>query len=134
MNSKIPLILLGAATISASSFAETLTYDGSATGSFYNGAYWGGTKPSATSDIVFDDKAKATAYVLDAKNGVTVNSITDNSIIDRTLEGDAHWGKNIIINKGESTFTILKDLTLASNHNYAPFAFATDSDGVGEVN
>ena len=131
MNSKIPLILLGAATISASSFAETLTYDGSATGSFYDGSYWGGTVPSETSDIVFDAKAKTTAYDLDATNGVTVNSITDNSITDRTQEDP--WGWNIKINIGESTFTILKDLTLASNHNYAPFAFATDSDGVGGV-
>lgn len=133
MNSKIPLILLGAATISASSFAETLTYNGSATGSFYDGSYWDGTKPSETSDIVFDDKAKATKYELDATKGVTVNSITDNSIIDRTLEGDAQWGKNIIINIGESTFTILEDLTLASNHNNAPFSFAPGSDGVGKV-
>ena len=133
MNSKIPLILLGAATISASSFAEKLTYNGSAAGSFYDGSYWSGTTPSATSDIVFDDKAKATAYVLDAKNGVTVKSITDNSIIDRKLEGDAQWGKNIIINIGESTFTILEDLTLASNHNHVPFSFAPGSDGVGEV-
>lgn len=132
MNSKIPLILLGAATISASSFAETLTYDGSAKGSFYDGAYWGGTLPSETSDIVFDDKAKATAYDLDATNGVTVNSITDNSITDRTLGAD-QWGKYIKIDIGESTFTILEDLTLASNHNYVPFSFVTDSDGVGEV-
>lgn len=131
MNSKIPLILLGAATISASSFAETLTYDGSAKGSFYDGSYWGGTVPSETSDIVFDEKAKATAYELDAKNGVTVNSITDNSITDRTL--DNPWGKNIKINIGESTFTILEDLTLASNHNYAPFAIVPSSDGVGDV-
>lgn len=131
MNSKIPLILLGAVAISASSFAETLTYDGSAKGSFYDGSYWGGTVPSETSDIVFDEKAKATAYELDAKNGVTVNSITDNSITDRTL--DNPWGKNIKINIGESTFTILENLTLASNHNYAPFTFVTDSDGVGEV-
>ena len=131
MNSKIPLILLGAATISASSFAETLTYNGSATGSFYDGSYWGGTVPSETSDIVFDAKAKTTAYDLDATNGVTVNSITDNSITDRTQEDP--WGWNIKINIGESTFTILQNLTLASNHNYAPFAFATDSDGVGEV-
>ena len=131
MNSKIPLILLGAVAISASSFAETLTYDGSAKGSFYDGSYWGGTVPSETSDIVFDEKAKATAYELDAKNGVTVNSITDNSITDRTL--DNPWGKYIKINIGESTFTILEDLTLASNHNYTPFSFAPGSDGVGEV-
>ena len=131
MNSKIPLILLGAVAISASSFAETLIYDGSATGSFYDGSYWGGTVPSETSDIVFDDIAKDTMYNLDAKNGVTVNSITDNSITDRTL--DNPWGKNIKINIGESTFTILENLTLASNHNYAPFTFVTDSDGVGEV-
>lgn len=131
MNSKIPLILLGAVAISASSFAETLTYDGSAKGSFYDGAYWGGTIPSETSDIVFDDKAKATAYELDATNGVTVNSITDNSITDRTL--DNPWGKYIKINIGESTFTILEDLTLASNHNYTPFSFAPGSDGVGDV-
>ena len=131
MNSKIPLILLGAVVISFSSFAETLTYDGSAAGSFYDGSYWDGTVPSETSDILFDDKAKATAYVLDAKNSVTVNSITDNSITDRTL--DNPWGMNIKINIGESTFTILEDLTLASNHNFSPFAFATDSDGVGEV-
>lgn len=131
MNSKIPLILLGAATISASSFAEKLTYDGSATGSFYEGAFWGGIKPSATSDIVFDDKAKTTAYDLDATKGVTVNSITDNSITDRT-QGD-QWGKNIKINIGESTFTILENLTLASNHNFVPFTFIPGSDGVGEV-
>lgn len=133
MNSKIPLILLGAATISASSFAEKLTYNRSATGSFYDGAYWGGTVPSATSDIVFDDKAKATKYDLDATKDVIVNSITDNSIIDKTLEGDARWGNYIKINIGESTFTILEDLTLASNHNYVPFSFAPGSDGVGEV-
>lgn len=131
MNSKIPLILLGAATISASAFAETLIYDGSAIGSFYDGAYWSGTIPSKTSDIVFDAKAKTTAYDLDAKNGVTVNSITDNSITDRTLADP--WGKYIKINIGESTFTILEDLTLASNHNHVPFSFAPGSDGVGEV-
>ena len=131
MNSKIPLTLLGAVAISFSSFAETLTYDGSAKGSFYDGSYWGGTVPSETSDIVFDEKAKATAYELDATNGVTVNSITDNSITDRTL--DNPWGKNIKINIGESTFTILEDLTLASNHNYAPFAIVPSSDGVGDV-
>lgn len=133
MNSKIPLILLGAATISASSFAETLIYNRSATGSFYDGAYWSGTVPSATSDIVFDDKAKATKYDLDATKDVIVNSITDNSIIDKTLEGDARWGNYIKINIGESTFTILEDLTLASNHNHVPFSFAPGSDGVGEV-
>ena len=131
MNSKIPLILLGAAAISASSFAEILTYDGSPTGSFSNGAFWGDKVPSETSDIVFDDKAKTTAYDLDAKDGVTVNSITDNSITDRTLANP--WGKYIKINIGESTFTILKDLTLASNHNHVPFSFAPGSDGVGEV-
>ena len=131
MNSKIPLILLGAVAISASSFAETLTYDGSAKGSFYDGAYWGGTIPSETSDIVFDEKAKATAYELDATNGVTVNSITDNSITDRTL--DNPWGKNIKINIGESTFTILEDLTLASNHNFVPFTFESGANGAGDV-
>ena len=131
MNFKTPLIVLGAA-ISASAFAETLTYNGSATGSFYDGSYWGGTVPSETSDIVFNDKAKATAYDLDATKGMTVNSITDNSITDRTLGAD-QWGKYIKINIGESTFTILEDLTLASNHNHVPFSFAPGSDGVGEV-
>lgn len=133
MNSKIPLILLGAVAISASSFAETLIYNRSAAGSFYDGSYWSGTVPSETSDIVFDDTAKATKYDLDATKGVTVNSITDNSIIDKTLEGDARWGNYIKINIGESTFTILEDLTLASNHNHVPFSFAPGSDGVGEV-
>lgn len=131
MNSKIPLILLGAATISASSFAETLIYNRSAAGSFYDGSYWGGTVPSETSDILFDDKAKTTSYDLDATKGVTVNSITDNSITDRTLADP--WGKYIKINIGESTFTILQNLTLASNHNFVPFSFAPGSDGVGEV-
>ena len=131
MNSKIPLILLGAVAISASSFAETLTYDGSAKGSFYDGSYWGGTVPSETSDIVFDEKAKAIAYDLDATNGVTVNSITDNSITDRTL--DNPWGKYIKINIGESTFTILEDLTLASNHNFVPFTFESGANGAGDV-
>ena len=131
MNSKIPLTLLGAVAISFSSFAETLTYDGSAKGSFYDGSYWGGTVPSETSDIVFDEKAKAIAYELDATNGVTVNSITDNSITDRTL--DNPWGKNIKINIGESTFTILEDLTLASNHNFVPFTFESGANGAGDV-
>lgn len=131
MNFKTPLILLGAA-ISASSFAETLTYGGSEKGSFYDGSYWGGTVPSETSDILFDNPAKAVKYTIDAKNGVTVKSITDNSITDRTL-GDDQWGKNIQIDIGESTFTILEDLTLASNHNYVPFAIVPSSDGVGEV-
>lgn len=131
MNSKIPLILLGAVAISFSSFAETLTYDGSAKGSFYDGSYWGGTVPSETSDIVFDEKAKAIAYDLDATNGVTVNSITDNSITDRTL--DNPWGKYIKINIGESTFTILEDLTLASNHNFVPFTFESGANGAGDV-
>lgn len=130
MNFKTPLILLGAA-ISASSFAETLTYGGSAKGSFYDGSYWGGTVPSETSDIVFDEKAKAIAYDLDATNGVTVNSITDNSITDRTL--DNPWGKYIKINIGESTFTILEDLTLASNHNFVPFTFESGANGAGDV-
>ncbi len=130
MNSKITLILLSAA-ISASSFAETLIYDGSATGSFYDGSYWGGTVPSVTSDILFNDTAKTVAYIIDAKNGVTVKSITDNSITDRTLAEP--WGKNIRIGIGKSTFTILENLTLASNHNYVPFTFETDSDGFGDV-
>ena len=131
MNSKIPLTLLGAVAISFSSFAETLTYDGSAKGSFYDGSYWGGTVSSETSDIVFDEKAKAIAYELDATNGVTVNSITDNSITDRTL--DNPWGKYIKINIGESTFTILEDLTLASNHNFVPFTFESGANGAGDV-
>ena len=131
MNSKIPLTLLGAVAISFSSFAETLTYDGSAKGSFYDGSYWGGIVPSETSDIVFDEKAKAIAYELDATNGVTVNSITDNSITDRTL--DNPWGKYIKINIGESTFTILEDLTLASNHNFVPFTFESGANGAGDV-
>lgn len=131
MNSKIPLTLLGAVAISFSSFAETLTYDGSAKGSFYDGSYWGGIVPSETSDIVFDEKAKAIAYDLDATNGVTVNSITDNSITDRTL--DNPWGKYIKINIGESTFTILEDLTLASNHNFVPFTFESGANGAGDV-
>lgn len=130
MNSKIPLILLGAATISASSFAEELTYNGSPEGSFYDKANWGGTVPSATSDIVFDDKAKTTFYDLDATKGVTVNSITDNSITYRT---QGAWGQNIKINIGESTFTIRENLTLASNHNFSPFTFIPGSNGVGEV-
>ena len=130
MNFKTPLIVLGAA-ISASSFAETLIYDGSETGSFYDGSYWGGTVPSETSDILFDNTAKTVKYTIDAKNGVTVKSITDNSITDR--QSDDKWGKNIQINIGESTFTILEDLTLASNHNFAPFAIKPGSDGVGEV-
>lgn len=108
-----------------------MTYDGSAKGSFYDGSYWGGTVPSETSDIVFDEKAKAIAYDLDATNGVTVNSITDNSITDRTL--DNPWGKYIKINIGESTFTILEDLTLASNHNFVPFTFESGANGAGDV-
>lgn len=114
--------------------AETLTYNGAENGSFYDGSYWGGTVPSSSSDILFNDINKEVAYSIDATSGVTINSLTDNSITNRTAhEGYEPWGKNIVINIGESTFTILNDLTLASNHNYVPFAFKSSSDGVGRV-
>lgn len=114
--------------------AETLTYNGAENGSFYDGSYWGGTVPSSSSDILFNDTNKEVLYKIDATSGVTINSLTDNSITNRTAhEGYEPWGKNIIIDIGESTFTILNDLTLASNHNYVPFAFKSSSDGVGRV-
>lgn len=114
--------------------AETLTYNGAENGSFYDGSYWGGTVPSSSSDILFNDTNKEVAYSIDATSGVTINSLTDNSITNRTAhEGYNPWGNNIVIKVGESTFTILNDLTLASNHNYAPFAFKSSSDGVGRV-
>ena len=114
--------------------AETLTYNRAESGSFYDGSYWGGTVPSSSSDILFNDTNKEVAYKIGATAGVTINSLTDNSITNRIKhEGYNPWGNNIVINVGESTFTILNDLTLASNHNYAPFAFKSSSDGVGRV-
>ncbi len=114
--------------------AETLTYNRAENGSFYDGSYWSGTVPSSSSDILFNDTNKEVLYKIDATSGVTINSLTDNSITNRTKhEGYEPWGKNIIIDIGESTFTILNDLTLASNHNYVPFAFKSSSDGVGRV-
>lgn len=114
--------------------AETLTYNRAESGSFYDGSYWSGTVPSSSSDILFNDTNKEVAYEIDATEGVTINSLTDNSITNRTAhEGYIPWGNNIVIKVGESTFTILNDITLASNHNYAPFAFKSSSDGVGRV-
>lgn len=114
--------------------AETLTYNGAESGSFSDGSYWSGTVPSSSSDILFNDTNKEVLYKIDATAGVTINSLTDNSITNRTAhEGYIPWGNNIVIDVGESTFTILNDLTLASNHNYAPFAFTSSSDGVGRV-
>lgn len=128
----IRLTLFAAAASLAS--AETLTYNRAENGSFYDGSYWGGTVPSSSSDILFNDTNKEVLYKIDATSGVTINSLTDNSITNRTAhEGYSPWGKNIVINVGESTFTILNDLTLASNHNYAPFAFKSSGDGVGRV-
>lgn len=128
----IRLTLFAAAASLAS--AETLTYNRAENGSFYDGSYWGGTVPSSSSDILFNDTNKEVLYKIDATSGVTINSLTDNSITNRTAhEGYEPWGKNIVINVGESTFTILNDLTLASNHNYAPFAFKSSGDGVGRV-
>ena len=128
----IRLTLFAAAASLAS--AETLIYDGAENGSFYDGSYWGGTVPSSSSDILFNDTNKEVLYKIDATSGVTINSLTDNSITNRTAgENYSPWGKNIIINIGESAFTILNDLTLASNHNYAPFSFSSSSNGVGRV-
>lgn len=128
----IRLTLFAAAASLAS--AETLIYDGAENGSFYDGSYWGGTVPSSSSDILFNDTNKEVLYNIDATSGVTINSLTDNSITNRTAgENYSPWGKNIIINIGESAFTILNDLTLASNHNYVPFSFSSSSNGVGRV-
>ena len=128
----IRLTLFAAAASLAS--AETLIYDGAENGSFYDGSYWGGTVPSSSSDILFNDTNKEVLYKIDATSGVTINSLTDNSITNRTAgENYSPWGKNIIINIGESAFTILNDLTLASNHNYVPFSFSSSSNGVGRV-
>ena len=114
--------------------AETLTYNGAENGSFYDASNWGGTVPSSSSDILFNDTNKEVLYKIDATAGVTINSLTDNSITNRTEREDySPWGKNIQINIGESAFTIVNDITLASNHNYAPFAFKSSSDGVGRV-
>ena len=135
MKFKIPALIIPSAAVFASVLpAETLTYDGSASGSFYDASFWGGTVPSASSDILFDEINKETKYKIDATQGVTINSLTDNSITNRTAhEGYSPWGNNLIIEIGDSVFTVIGDVTIASNHNYAPFAFISSADGVGEV-
>ena len=68
----IRLTLFAAAASLAS--AETLIYDGAENGSFYDGSYWGGTVPSSSSDILFNDTNKEVLYKIDATSGVTINS------------------------------------------------------------
>ena len=123
---KIVALTFPAILISATLSAETLTYDNSAYGSFYYADYWGGILPSESSDILFTG-AQTGRYELDATQGITVNSVTDNAIVS---EG---YGNNIFIRIGTQTFAITNDLTLASNHRYSPFTFRSDMDGEGEV-
>ncbi len=134
MNSRNLICFTVFAAAASLASAETLTYNGAESGSFYDGSYWGGTVPSSSSDILFNDANKEVIYRIDATEGVTINSLTDNSITNRTAhEGYSPWGKNIEINIGDSAFTILNDITLASNHNFVPFSFTSSGDGVGRV-
>ena len=79
----IRLTLFAAAASLAS--AETLIYDGAENGSFYDGSYWGGTVPSSSSDILFNDTNKEVLYKIDATSGVTINSLTAVSYTHLTL-------------------------------------------------
>lgn len=131
MNSRNLICFTVFAAAASLASAETLTYDGAENGSFYDASNWGGTVPSSSSDILFNDTNKEVIYRIDATAGVTINSITDESITDREAENP--WGKHIQINIGESAFTVLNDITFASNHNYVPFAFRSSGSGVGRV-
>lgn len=107
MNSKIPLILLGAATISASSFAETLTYDGSATGSFSDGAYWGGTLSPAT---VTSEIAILKAEAINWDNGkISFDLVEDNSASDKIVLDYALTKTSFSVSGGTREIELIAD-------------------------
>lgn len=123
-----------AAIIPPSLFADTLTYNNneSGNGSFYSENDWtnsGGrpAQPVENSDIVFTGTNQVKAWVIDATGGVTINSLTDTLITQRTASGP--WGCSLNINIGENLFKVKNDVLIASNHYYTHFGFS----GTGDV-
>lgn len=123
-----------AAIIPPSLFADTLTYNNneSGNGSFYSENDWtnsGGrpAQPDENSDIVFTGTNQVKGWFIDATGGVTINSLTDTLITQRTASGP--WGCSLNINIGENLFKVKNDVLIASNHYFTHFGF----DGTGDV-
>ena len=119
-------------------FADTLTYNNneSGTGSFYSENDWtnsGGrpAQPDENSDIVFTGTNQVKAWKIDATGGMTINTLTDTVIVQRTSSGP--WGCNITIDIGESLFKVKNDVLVASDHYYTHFGFNSSTDGKGDV-
>lgn len=115
-------------------FADTLTYNNneSGNGSFYSENDWtnsGGrpAQPNENSDIVFTGTDQVKAWSIDASGGMTINSLTDTLITQRTASGP--WGCSLNINIGENLFKVKNDVLIASNHYYTHFGF----NGTGDV-
>ena len=115
-------------------FADTLTYNNneSGTGSFYSESDWTNSsgrpaQPDENSDIVFTGTDQVKAWSIDATGGMTINSLTDTLITQRTSSGP--WGCSLTINIGENLFKVKNDVLIASNHYYTHFGFS----GTGDV-
>ena len=115
-------------------FADTLTYNNneSGTGSFYSESDWTNwagrpAQPDENSDIVFTGTDQVKAWSIDASGGMTINSLTDALITQRTSSGP--WGCSLTINIGENLFKVKNDVLIASNHYYTHFGFS----GTGDV-
>lgn len=114
--------------------ADTLTYNNneSGNGSFYSENDWtnsGGrpAQPDENSDIVFTGTDQVKGWAIDATGGMTINSLTDTLITQRTASGP--WGCSLNINIGENLFKVKNDVLIASNHYYTHFGF----NGTGDV-
>ncbi len=121
-----------AAIIPPSLFADTLTYNNLVNGSFYSEESWTNSagrpaQPDENSDIVFTGTNQDKAWFIDATGGVTINSLTDTLITQRTASGP--WGCSLNINIGENLFKVKNDVLIASNHYYTHFGFS----GTGDV-
>lgn len=123
-----------AAIIPLPLFADTLTYNNneSGNGSFYSENDWTNSsgrpaQPNENSDIVFTGTDQVKGWSIDASGGMTINSLTDTLITQRTASGP--WGCSLNINIGENLFKVKNDVLIASNHYYTHFGF----NGTGDV-
>ena len=117
-------------------FADTLIYNNneSGTGSFYSESDWTNwagrpAQPDENSDIVFTGTDQVKAWSIDASGGMTINSLTDSLIVQRTTSPSGPWGCSLTIDIGENLFKVKNDVLIASNHHYTHFGFS----GTGDV-
>lgn len=99
-------------------FADTLTYNNneSGNGSFYSENDWTNSsgrpaQPDENSDILFTGTDQVKGWAIDATGGMTINSLTDTLITQRTASGP--WGCSLNINIGENLFKVKNDVLIA---------------------